>query len=439
MNVFQEPSSDLFSPDSQVWPAPAGHGVADDPVGGGFVVRRSPKFQRVVRVLVGALVVFGAWVGGSVWGGLRSSVLIGGGLVELRAGDVAVDGSRVSVRLDVVDYERASRHVRLWFLLSKPGSSAPWERSVYHSETREVTLSAPSMSLEWSEDASVPSGVFEVWVVMHKLQNDGTWQHAAAIQVASSVRLLSPFSNVVRAAPPAASGSIDSVSVGAGFSSVSVQVSSSLAGLLLLADAVPSLDSWQRAPFAPFESLRVFPGTRTYSVALPDALPAGVHRLRSRLVALDDPLAGFSAQDVPVVDEVVSSATFAIEQPVAYRRLSSPFGPVMVSAARKVVSGAPAALEVTVSNLLDVSVMARVQWHLGPVGGAEPWKHSVVSTESQVFVLGPHEVRSLVLESLSALPSGTWEASAWAHYFVPASSVPVHSDALFVRDLFSVP
>jgi hypothetical protein len=364
------------------------------------------------------------------WAGVNRRALVSGGVLELHPTSASVVGNVVSVEADVMDYERGERGVRVWYLLVKPGGGEPWSRSVYNSATIERTLEKNVESFEWNESTDVPSGEYEVWVVMHRLSHRGVWEHAAAASAMNgTVRVEESSSGLFRALGKSDKSRIESLShqddgsvritvLNRGASNISLAV----------ADRGAGVKNWRSEQFSTAWSVAVEPGRHEITLHDIDKLvPNGEHRLRFRLYDILDPVQVYLEDDTVPLDDVIESKVRVVNSDNSFRRYSSPYGPVQIRDAR--VVGEEMAVELV--NTAAKAVTVRAQWHVAGVGDREPWKRAAVSSALEEREIEAGGVRVVYIPLLGRVPAGTWESSVWVHWAESSQGEHRHSDAVW--------
>jgi hypothetical protein len=199
-----------------------------------------------------------------------------------------VDERLLDVTVAVANEHPDRKTARVWWLLSVPGRGPEWERRVYRSSVRPLTLARGERAeLRWSEEAPVPSGTYVVSAWVH-VEGPHGFTHEDG-EVGGRVRVTSGPGDLLRTGPPRFGVAVIAVDTRAAAATVVVQNSSTETQRARLRwAAFPAEDTvgtdWWRTPAAVWgRSLPVdlAPG-ETREVRLDDlgTLPPGRYGLR---------------------------------------------------------------------------------------------------------------------------------------------------------------
>jgi hypothetical protein len=358
--------------------------------------------------------------------------------------------SEIQINAEVSNVAQSALRSKAWWVLAPLGVGAPWERSVFQSSIySSLMLPRSTVPLVWSTDIALPSGFYDLALIVHRVNPDGTEVH-------SDARLLGPIYFQAPSVTPwlirrqGANGAIAVTSVSGtnGPGSASRMIGLSNAGA---ASADVSVQLTYAAVATGWED-RWWLGDDLYSsTPKPVALPA---RGSVTVTVQDSPptalLRSFPAAQVWVVvvqDNAIEDRallggpdTFLTLPTTLFMRKGLPSGPAEVYGVNQVgpwTRLAKRRVVIRIANLTATTERLRVLWYLAPLGDARPWSDAVVGGAPMIATVGPWATADLTVVAYSAAPRGSWELSVWAHYASTKGTFS-QTDAVWVSQPVSI-
>jgi hypothetical protein len=343
---------------------------------------------------------------------------------------------------------------RVWWVIAPIGPGAPWERAVYQSPTTILDYTQHyHISLTWNSPVTLPSDFYELALVVHRVNDDGSETHADYRNVGPIHMGSGPgtqpwlIHHYERAGPVIVTSASGPQSDGGRVNPLSRSVTVTNQGTTFRGFSV-RLEA--RTLPAGWED-RWWLGKTLYTTASVSSI---VDAGRSKTVQIDElappglmaayPNAQFwltVLSEGRTTDEGLlgGSETFrSAGSKLLFRR--SPSGPIELAG----ISGPPqwtnttrSSVNVTVRNLTDRPQSAKVFWYLARSHDLQPWTDAVVEGTPIVVSLGPWATTAVVVESDQTAPSGRWDLSAWVHYRTVSGDY-AHSDGVFLAQPVSV-
>jgi hypothetical protein len=99
-------------------------------------------------------------------------------------------GSEVAIQTQVTNVTASPIKGKTWWVVAPLGSGPPWVRSIFQSsaDVREYTAGSTS-ALQWDVPLTLPSGFYDVGVIVHRVNADGSelhsdWRYVGPIHLA---------------------------------------------------------------------------------------------------------------------------------------------------------------------------------------------------------------------------------------------------------------
>jgi hypothetical protein len=96
-------------------------------------------------------------------------------------------GTSPHVRATLRNRTGSSHRLRVWWLVAPPGAASPWEVAVVTAKPIDVTVRpGDTITVALPDDVGVPSGKYDLTVVVHDVRRDGEI-HADSVKLAAPV------------------------------------------------------------------------------------------------------------------------------------------------------------------------------------------------------------------------------------------------------------
>jgi hypothetical protein len=378
----------------------------------------------------------------------------GGPQVVSATGGVTPDGRLLAIAAVLRNRASTSAVAEVVASVGPAGAARPWEQRRLETPAVQLTLTAgASQSHSWDIPVSLPAGRYDAWVWL-RVPSVGSWvgvSQRRADAVPFVVRDGSPILRTVAPGPimfGAASGTVspaDPTVV-----NLSTQVVNESRGPVAAAirwglEAVDDRGShgvWASQPFVKAGGVRWLtaqPGSTAVQIRGSALVGSGSYRIRLQLVdavAPDDVadagaaslLPGGSLDDVLIAKPIV----LASSPSDGIMRTEPPAGPLAVTALQppsELVSGQPARVTFTVTNLSDQEARGSAFVILAPFGDRTPWTDELVSSTPTQIDLPGGSSRQVTATIRVKAPMGVYGLSTWIHG--TGADATVHVDGAF--------
>jgi hypothetical protein len=360
----------------------------------------------------------------------------------------------VSVQATITSVSSTALTGKAWWVIAPVGPGQPWERAVFQSEASDLDYSLHyHISLKWDSTVSLRSDFYELALIVHRVNADGSETHADSRQVGpihlGNAPATQPWliHHVERTGPVVVSSVSGPQSERGGVSGFSRTVT------------VANQGQRSRQFAARLEARTLPPGwedkwwlgkTLYATTPVTSTVASGqTQTVRIDAMAPADLTAAFPdaqfwllvTSEGQVTDQGLVGGSETFRSPGASKLLRrSPAGSVEVAGIGNPGQwshGTRANVTVTVKNLTASPQVVSAFWYLAKPHDLQPWTHAAVGGVPIIVTLGPWASQAVVVTADQGAPAGEWELSAWVHNQQSPGAL-VHSDGLWLAQPITV-
>jgi len=343
---------------------------------------------------------------------------------------------------------------RVWWVLAPLGPGQPWERGVFLSRIENKKYSPhENVSLNWDSALALPAGLYDLALIVHRVNADGSETHADSRDVGPLRIGRAPdkqpllIRHLERPGPAVVTSVSGPQSDQSGINPLSRTITIRNQGTsnhpfsarLEARTLPPGLEDrwWLGVALYTTKSVAgsVLPD-QSQTVLINGSAPSGL------LAAFPNAQFWVVVTAESASDEVLLGGpdTLLSAAPSGYLRRAQPAGPIELAGIADTSQWDRTArhrVTVTVRNLTGNAQVVKVFWYLAKPDDQQPWTDAAAGSVPFETTVGPWATEAVALDAYRPAPAGQWALSAWVHYREGPGAF-VHSDGLWLAQPVTV-